>query len=284
MANVIDGKAVAATVRGEVARGVLAFRERHRRAPGLHVVLAGEDPASAVYVRGKEKAAGEAGIAGEVHRLAADVTEAALLGLVRDLNEDDRVDGILVQLPLPAGIRAEKVLAAIDPKKDVDGFHAVSVGALWSGQPGLVPCTPRGSIRLLDHAGVRLEGARAVIVGRSNIVGKPIAALLLARHATVTIAHSKSRDLPAICREADVLVAAVGKPNMIGAEFVKPGAAVIDVGVNRLADGKLTGDVDFARVAPIAGAITPVPGGVGPMTIAMLLDNTLIAATARAGG
>jgi len=282
MANLIDGKAVAATVRGEVARGVLAFRERHGRVPGLHVVLAGEDPASAVYVRGKEKAAGEAGIAGEVHRLAADVTEAALLGLVRDLNQDDRVDGILVQLPLPAGIRAEKVLAAIDPKKDVDGFHAVSVGALWSGQPGLVPCTPRGCIRLLDHAGIVLEGARAVIVGRSTIVGKPVAALLLARHATVTIAHSKSRDLPAICREADVLVAAVGKPNMIGAEFVKPGAAVIDVGVNRLADGKLTGDVDFARVAPIAGAITPVPGGVGPMTIAMLLDNTLLAATARA--
>jgi len=282
MANLIDGKAVAATVRSEVARGVLAFRDRYGRAPGLHVVLAGEDPASAVYVRGKEKAAGEAGIAGVVHRLPADVSEATLLGLVRELNDDDRVDGILVQLPLPAGIGAEKVLAAIDPQKDVDGFHAVSVGALWSGQPGLVPCTPRGCIRLLEHAGIRLEGARAVIVGRSNIVGKPVAALLLARHATVTIAHSKSRDLAAICREADVLVAAVGKPNMIGADFVKPGAAVIDVGVNRLADGKLCGDVDFAQVAPIAGAITPVPGGVGPMTIAMLLDNTLMAATARA--
>jgi methylenetetrahydrofolate dehydrogenase (NADP+)/methenyltetrahydrofolate cyclohydrolase len=283
MAIVIDGKAVAKSVREGVTKGVSEFFARHGRAPGLHVVLAGDDPASAVYVRGKEKAAMEAGVAGHVHRLPATVSEDALLDLVAELNRDDRVDGILVQLPLPEGIRATEVLAAVDPKKDVDGFHAVSVGALWSGQPGLVPCTPRGCIRLLDHAGVRLEGARAVVVGRSNIVGKPVAALLLARHATVTIAHSKSHDLPGICREADVLVAAVGRPRMIGANFVKPGAAVIDVGINRGADGKLCGDVDFAPAEKVAGVITPVPGGVGPMTIAMLLENTLSAARARAG-
>jgi methylenetetrahydrofolate dehydrogenase (NADP+)/methenyltetrahydrofolate cyclohydrolase len=271
MATLIDGKEVAKTVREEVARGVADFRAKHGRAPGLHVVLAGDDPASAVYVKGKEKAAEEAGLAGKVHRLPASVSEDALLGLVRELNQDDTVDGILVQLPLPKQVNPTAALATIDPAKDVDGFHAVSVGALWSGQTGLVPCTPRGCLRLLDHA----------VVGRSNIVGKPVAALLLARNATVTIAHSKSRDLPGICREADVLVAAVGRAKMITRDFIKPGAAVIDVGMNRDENGKLCGDVDFASASEVAGCITPVPGGVGPMTIAFLLDNTLTAAMAR---
>ena len=281
MATIIDGKLVAKTVRGEVARGVAEFRASTGRAPGLHVVLAGDDPASAVYVGGKEKAAAEVGMIGKVHRLPESVTEDTLLGLVRELNQDPTIDGILVQLPLPKGIRSGLVLETVAASKDVDGFHALNVGALWSGQERLVPCTPRGCLRLLDHAGVALEGARAVVVGRSNIVGKPVAALLLARHATVTIAHSKSRDLPGICREADVLVAAVGRARMIGAAFIKPGAAVIDVGMNRDAAGKLCGDVDFAAAESVAGAITPVPGGVGPMTIAMLLDNTLTAARAR---
>ena len=281
MATIIDGKAVAQTVRAEVALGVAAFRAEVGRAPGLHVILAGDDPASAVYVRNKEKAAVEVGMNGKVHRLPADVSEDALLGLVRELNADPAVDGILVQLPLPPGIRAQRVVQAVDPAKDVDGLHVQSAGALWSGQPGLVPCTPRGCLRLLDHAGVVLEGARAVVVGRSTLVGKPIAALLLDRHATVTLAHSKSRDLAGICREADVLVAAVGRRGVIRGDFIKPGAAVIDVGTNRDDQGKLCGDVDFAAAQAIAGAITPVPGGVGPMTIAMLLDNTLLAARAR---
>jgi methylenetetrahydrofolate dehydrogenase (NADP+) / methenyltetrahydrofolate cyclohydrolase len=281
MAQLIDGKEVAKQVREEVARGVAEFKANHGRAPGLHVVLAGDDQASAVYVRGKEKAAEEAGIAGRVHRLPGSVSEDALLGLIRELNQDDAVDGILVQLPLPKQIGSMAALASIDPAKDVDGFHAVNVGALWSGQAGLVPCTPRGCIRLLDHAGVKLEGARAVVVGRSNIVGKPVAALLLARHATVTVAHSKSRDLPQICREAEVLIAAVGRAKMIVGDWIQAGAAVIDVGMNRDENGKLCGDVDFASASQVAGCITPVPGGVGPMTIAFLLDNTLTAAKAR---
>jgi methylenetetrahydrofolate dehydrogenase (NADP+)/methenyltetrahydrofolate cyclohydrolase len=209
------------------------------------------------------------------------VSEDAVLGLLRELNQDDTVDGILVQLPLPKQVSSTAALATVDPAKDVDGFHAVNVGALWSGQAALVPCTPRGCLRLLDHAGVELEGARAVVVGRSNIVGKPVAALLLARNATVTLAHSKSRDLPGICREADVLIAAVGRAKMIAGDWIKPGAAVIDVGMNRDEKGKLCGDIDFASASTVAGAITPVPGGVGPMTIAYLLDNTLTAATAR---
>jgi methylenetetrahydrofolate dehydrogenase (NADP+)/methenyltetrahydrofolate cyclohydrolase len=283
MAQLIDGKAIAKAVRDEVARGVAAFREQHGRSPGLHVVLAGDDPASAVYVRNKEKAAAEVGMVGHVHRLPASVSEAELLALVAALNADPAVDGILVQLPLPAGVRSQLVLDAVDPRKDVDGFHPVNVGALWSGLPGLVPCTPRGCIRLLDEAKVRLEGARAVVVGRSNIVGKPVAALLLARSATVTMAHSKTSDLVELCRQADVLVAAVGRTKMIKGDWVKPGAAVIDVGMNRDDAGKLCGDVDFASAEPVAGAITPVPGGVGPMTIAMLLENTLKAASARQG-
>jgi methylenetetrahydrofolate dehydrogenase (NADP+)/methenyltetrahydrofolate cyclohydrolase len=249
----------------------------------LHVVLAGDDPASAVYVRNKEKAAAEAGFAGDVHRLPASVGEAALLELVAELNRREDVDGILVQLPLPAGVASGKVLAAIDPAKDVDGFHAANVGALWSGQPGLVPCTPRGCMRLLHEGGVKIDGARAVVVGRSNIVGKPTAALLIAENATVTVAHSRTKDLPGLCREADILVAAVGRARMIRGDWVKRGAAVIDVGMNRDEEGKLCGDVDFASASEVAGVITKVPGGVGLMTVAMLLDNTLVAARQRLG-
>lgn len=278
MAKLIDGKLIAKAVRDEVRLGVQAFLAERGRRPGLHVVLAGDDPASAVYVRNKEKAAEEVGMAGAVHRLPASVTEAELLGLVQRLNADPAVDGILVQLPLPKGIAAEKILDAIDPAKDVDGFHPINVGALWTGKPGLVPCTPRGCMRLLAEAGVALAGARAVVIGRSNIVGKPMVALLLAEHATVTVAHSRTRDLPGVCLQADVIVAAVGRAKMVQREWVKPGAVVIDVGMNRDEHGKLCGDVDFASVEPVAGAITPVPGGVGPMTIAMLLGNTLTAA------
>jgi len=283
-ATVLNGKAIAEQVRAEAAAGAARFLARHGRQPGLFVVLAGEDPASAVYVRNKEKAAKEAGFAGDVLRLPASVGEAQLLDLVNDLNRREDVDGILVQLPLPGGIAAGKVLAAIDPAKDVDGFHAANVGALWSGQKGLVPCTPRGCIRLLREGNVKLDGARAVIVGRSNIVGKPVAALLLADNATVTLAHSRTRDLAAVCREADVLIAAVGRARMIRGDWIKPGAAVIDVGMNRDENGKLCGDVDFVSASEVAGVITPVPGGVGLMTVAMLLDNTLIAAAQRLGG
>jgi methylenetetrahydrofolate dehydrogenase (NADP+)/methenyltetrahydrofolate cyclohydrolase len=280
-ATVLNGKAIAERVRAEAAVGAAEFLARHGRQPGLHVVLAGEDPASAVYVRNKEKAAKEAGFAGEVHRLPATVSEAELLELVHTLNCRDDVDGILVQLPLPSGMRSSAVLAAVDPAKDVDGFHAANVGALWSGTGGLVPCTPRGCIRLLHEAKVKIDGARAVVVGRSNIVGKPVAALLLAENATVTLAHSRTVDLPAVCRQADILVAAVGRARMIRGDWIKPGAAVIDVGMNRDEAGKLCGDVDFASASEIAGVITPVPGGVGLMTVAMLLDNTLIAGRKR---
>jgi methylenetetrahydrofolate dehydrogenase (NADP+) / methenyltetrahydrofolate cyclohydrolase len=280
-ATIIDGKAIAAKVRSEAAALVQAFRSAHGRAPGLHVVLAGEDPGSTVYVRNKEKDAIEAGFAGVVHRLPASVSEASLLGLVQELNQDASVDGILVQLPLPKGLRSQLILDAIDPKKDVDGFHPVNVGALWSGLTGLVPCTPRGCIRMLDEAGVSIAGKRALVVGRSNIVGKPMAALLLGRHATVSVAHSKTEDLPARCREADILVAAIGQRRMIKGDWIKPGAVVIDVGMNVDENGKLCGDVDTKAAMEVAAAITPVPGGVGPMTRAMLLDNTLIAAKMR---
>jgi methylenetetrahydrofolate dehydrogenase (NADP+)/methenyltetrahydrofolate cyclohydrolase len=283
VATVLNGKLIAERVRAEAAEGAARFRERHGRKPGLHVVLAGDDPASAVYVRHKEKAASEAGFAGDVHRLPASVGEAALLGVVHELNRREDVDGILVQLPLPAGVASGKVLAAIDPAKDVDGFHAVNVGALWSGQSGLVPCTPRGCMRLLHEGGVKIDGARAVVVGRSNIVGKPTAALLIAENATVTVAHSRTKDLPALCREADILIAAVGRAKMIRGDWVKPGAAVIDVGMNRDEEGKLCGDVDFVSASEVAGVITKVPGGVGLMTVAMLLDNTLVAARRRLG-
>jgi methylenetetrahydrofolate dehydrogenase (NADP+)/methenyltetrahydrofolate cyclohydrolase len=281
-AKILDGKAIAAKVRAEVASGVRELAQRLGRAPGLDVVLVGEDPASVVYTRNKEKAAAEVGMRGRLHRLPATATEGEVLELVRSLSADPEVDGILVQLPLPKHVSEEKVLLAIDPAKDVDGFHPYNVGLLALGKASLVPCTPRGCMRLLREAGVALAGARAVVVGRSHIVGKPVAQLLLAEHATVTIAHSRTRELEAVCREADVLVAAVGRPGLVGREHVKPGAVVIDVGINRTADGKLVGDVDFAAASEQASWITPVPGGVGPMTIACLLENTLVAARARA--
>jgi methylenetetrahydrofolate dehydrogenase (NADP+)/methenyltetrahydrofolate cyclohydrolase len=281
VATLIDGKAISKLVRDEVARGVEAFRAQYSRVPGLHVVLVGEDPASTVYVRNKEKAAAEVGIAGKVHRLPASTTEETLLGLVRELNQSGEVDGILVQFPVPSGIRQQKVVGATAPSKDVDGLHPESIGALWGGLAGLAPCTPRGCMRLLAEAGAKLDGAKAVVVGRSNLVGKPIAGLLLAANATVTLAHSKTQDLAGVCREADILVAAVGRAKMITGSWIKPGAIVIDVGMNRDEAGKLCGDVDFESACAVASAITPVPGGVGPMTIAMLLENTLSAARAR---
>jgi methylenetetrahydrofolate dehydrogenase (NADP+) / methenyltetrahydrofolate cyclohydrolase len=283
VARTIDGKAIAKAHRERVAKDVAAFTAKHGRAPGLDVVLVGDDPASVVYTRNKEKAAAEVGIRGKLHRLPRDLSESALLEHVAALNADPAVDGILVQLPLPGGIDAHRVVDSIDPEKDVDGFHPLNAGLLASGRPALVPCTPRGCMLLLAEVGAELAGKRAVVVGRSNIVGKPMAQLLLAEHATVTLAHSRTRDLPAVCREADVLVVAVGRAKMIGADAIKPGAVVIDVGMNKDEAGKLCGDVDTEAARAVAGAITPVPGGVGPMTIACLLENTLLAATRRAG-
>jgi methylenetetrahydrofolate dehydrogenase (NADP+) / methenyltetrahydrofolate cyclohydrolase len=279
--NLIDGKTIAAALRSEVALRAKSFQDRNGRPPGLHVVLVGDDQASHVYVRGKEKAAAEAGLAGLVHRLPADTSEAALLSKVRNLNLDESVDGILVQLPLPKHIDERAVLQAIDPRKDVDGFHPLNVGALWSGTDGLVPCTPRGCVHLLKQSGLSLSGKRAIVIGRSNIVGKPVSALLLRENMTVTIAHSRTLDLAARCREADVIVAAVGQAKMVQSDWVAEGATVIDVGMNRDEHGKLCGDVDFESVKSKVRAITPVPGGVGPLTIAMLLDNTVTAAERR---
>ena len=285
-ARILDGKKLAETVRAEVRVGVDEFRAKHGRVPGLDVVLVGEDPASQVYTRNKEKASNEVGMRGTLHSLSPATSEEDLLTLLARLNADPGVDGILVQLPLPKQITEQRVLDAVSADKDVDGFHPVNVGLLASGRPALVPCTPLGCMRLLKSADVDLKGARAVVVGRSNIVGKPIAQLLLAEHATVTIAHSRTRDLAAVCREADVLIAAVGKAEMIRGDWIKSGAVVIDVGINRIAlpDGKtrLVGDVAFEEAKERAGAITPVPGGVGPMTIACLLQNTLTAAKLRA--
>jgi len=280
--RLIDGKLIATRVKEGVRIDAEAYRSEFGRSPGLVVVLVGDDPASRVYVQNKETAAATAGIAGTVHRLPADTKEADLLGLIGELNRDEAVDGILVQFPVPAGIRQAAVIAAIDPRKDVDGLHVENVGRLWSGEPGLVPCTPAGCLRLLEEAGVDLAGKTAVVVGRSQLVGKPIAGLLLAKSATVTIAHSRTAELAAVCRTADVLVAAVGRAKMITREFVKPGAVVLDVGINRDQAGKLCGDVDQESVLGTAGALTPVPGGVGPMTIAMLLQNTVLAARQRA--
>jgi methylenetetrahydrofolate dehydrogenase (NADP+) / methenyltetrahydrofolate cyclohydrolase len=284
-ATILDGHALAETVRAEVREGVLAFQKKHGTVPGLDVVLVGEDPASQVYTRNKEKASNEVGMRGRLHRLPVTTTEAELLALLATLNADDAVDGILVQLPLPKQIDDKKVLDAVSPMKDVDGFHPINVGLLASGRPGLVPCTPAGCMRLLALAKADLVGARVVVVGRSNIVGKPVAQLLLAEHATVTIAHSRTRDLPGVCREADVLVAAVGKPQMVRGDWVKEGAVVIDVGINRVptpdGKGRLVGDVCFDEAKERARAITPVPRGVGPMTIACLLANALRAAERR---
>jgi methylenetetrahydrofolate dehydrogenase (NADP+)/methenyltetrahydrofolate cyclohydrolase len=249
----------------------------------LAVVLVGDDPASAVYVRNKDRAATAAGIAARTLRLPAGTAEADLLAIVDGLNADPEVDGILVQMPLPAQIRARAVIDAIDPAKDVDGLHPLNVGRLHDGLPGLAPCTPRGVMKLLAHASVALRGARVLVLGRSVLVGRPVATLLTAADATVTVAHSRTSDLPAECRRAEVLVVAVGRAELVRGDWIAPGAVVIDVGINRLADGRLAGDVAFAEAAAVAGAITPVPGGVGPMTIACLLENTLIAAERRRG-
>ncbi len=278
-AELIDGKAFAAKVREQVAAGVAGVKAQGIT-PGLAVVLVGEDPASQVYVRNKGVQTVEAGMASFEHKLSAETSQADLLALIARLNDDPKVHGILVQLPLPGHMNADLVINSIDPKKDVDGFHVSNVGLLGTGQKAMVPCTPLGCLMLLrDHLG-DLSGLNAVVVGRSNIVGKPMAQLLLKENCTVTIAHSRSRDLPGICRGADILVAAVGRPEMIPGDWIRPGATVIDVGINRIQrDGKtkLVGDVDFASAAQVAGAITPVPGGVGPMTIACLLANTLTA-------
>ncbi|CAI9418314.1 Bifunctional protein FolD protein [Pleomorphomonas sp. T1.2MG-36] len=287
VAQIIDGFAIAAELRQDIAVRAAEMKAKHGVVPGLAVVLVGEDPASGVYVRNKLKATAECGLKSFEHILPADTSEADLLALVERLNADPAVHGILVQLPLPEQIDADKVLGLIDPDKDVDGFHPVNAGRLSIGLPGFVPCTPRGSQILIDRILPNLAGKHAVVIGRSNIVGKPMAQLLLQKNATVTIAHSKTADLPALCRTADVLVAAVGRPLMVKGDWVKPGAVVIDVGINRIevdGKGKLVGDVDFASAAEVAGHITPVPKGVGPMTIACLMLNTLDSAARRIAG
>ena len=282
-ARLIDGKAIAQQVRAEVCEQVEAWVRDGGRRPGLATVLVGDDPASAVYVGGKQKASAEVGIEGFSHKLAADVSEQEVIELLGELNGDDRVSGILLQLPTPDHIDGARLTTLIDAGKDVDGLTPVSAGLLAKGLPGLRPCTPAGVIELLRRHDVVMEGAEAVVVGRSDLVGKPVAALLLAENATVTTCHSRTRDLGEVCRRADILIAAVGRAKMIQGDWVKPGATVIDVGINRTVDG-LVGDVDFDAAAERAGLITPVPGGVGPMTIAMLLANTLQAARAAARG
>ncbi|MES3083681.1 bifunctional methylenetetrahydrofolate dehydrogenase/methenyltetrahydrofolate cyclohydrolase FolD [Sphingomonas faeni] len=281
-ATIIDGKAFAAGLRARIADGVTAFRAEAGRAPGLAVVLVGEDPASNVYVRSKGRATREAGMASIEHRLPADVPAEELLALVAALNANPTIDGILVQLPLPKHIDEQAVISAIDPDKDVDGFHPINAGRLATGLPGFVPCTPFGCVMLLKSVLPSLSGLEAVVVGRSNIVGKPMAQLLLRESCTVTVVHSRTKDVPAHIGRADIVVAAVGIPQMIKGDWLKPGATVIDVGINRT-DAGLVGDVDFASAVEVAGAITPVPGGVGPMTIACLLRNTLVSAGRREG-
>ncbi len=281
-ARIIDGKRLAATVRAETALRAARLAAAGT-VPGLAVVIVGEDPASRVYVRNKAKACEEAGIRSWVHAMPADTPADRLIGFVHELNTDPSVHGILVQLPLPKPLDSRRVIEAIDPAKDVDGFHYQNVGALVVGEPAFVPCTPLGVMRMLEEEGVAIDGAHAVVVGRSTIVGKPMAMLLLNAGATVTVCHSRTKDLAAQVRQADILVAAVGRARMIGADMVKPGAVVVDVGINRLPDGKLCGDVDYEALLPVASAITPVPGGVGPMTIALLLANTVKSAERAAG-
>jgi methylenetetrahydrofolate dehydrogenase (NADP+) / methenyltetrahydrofolate cyclohydrolase len=276
-ARVIDGKAVGARVRAQVATEVEAFVAEHGRPPGLATILVGDDPASAVYVAGKQKACAEAGIQGFDHRIGAEASEDEVIALIERLNADDDVSGILCQLPVPPHMDGVKLTGLVDPGKDVDGLTPISAGLLALGRDGLRSCTPEGVMILLEEAGAQLEGAEAVVIGRSNLFGKPMAQLLLGANATVTTCHSRTRDLPGVCARADVLIAAVGLARMVKRDWVKPGAIVIDVGMNRLEDG-LAGDVDFDAVAEVAAAITPVPGGVGPMTIACLLRNTLKAA------
>jgi methylenetetrahydrofolate dehydrogenase (NADP+) / methenyltetrahydrofolate cyclohydrolase len=286
-AKVIDGNAVAAELRNRIADVAARLQNERNLTPGLATVLVGSDPASHVYVRGKARACGAAGLASFDIRLSAEISEAELLADIDKLNGDGRIDGILVQLPLPRHIDSDRVICAIDPAKDVDGFHPINVGRLWSGVPGFVPCTPQGCLILLRKVHADLSGADAVVLGRSNLVGKPLTALLLASDCTVTTVHSKSRDAAAISRRADILVAAMGRPQVVRAEWIKTGATVIDVGISRLAlpdgGGRVVGDVDYASVCAVAGAITPVPGGVGPMTIACLLRNTVLAACRRRG-
>jgi methylenetetrahydrofolate dehydrogenase (NADP+) / methenyltetrahydrofolate cyclohydrolase len=282
MVSIIDGNKIAKDIRMQLREEALALKEKTGLVPGLAVILVGEDPASQVYVGRKAKACEEVGFLSREYRLSADATEADLLKLIHDLNGDKSIHGVLVQLPLPKHIATDKIIAAIDPHKDVDGFHPYNVGGLVTGSPLFIPCTPRGIMELIARTGIELAGKEAVVVGRSNIVGKPMALLLLAQNATVTMCHSKTIDLPAVTSRADVLIAAIGKARMITANMVKEGAVVIDVGVNRLDTGKLAGDVAFDEVAPKASYITPVPGGVGPMTIAMLMKNTLDAAKMKA--
>jgi methylenetetrahydrofolate dehydrogenase (NADP+)/methenyltetrahydrofolate cyclohydrolase len=277
-ARVIDGKAVAQRVRAEVGEGVAEFTQRHGHPPGLATVLVGEDPASAIYVGGKQKATAEVGMRGFDHRLAADASREEVVGLIEHLNADPEVSGIICQLPVPEHLDGVELTSLVDPGKDVDGLTPVSAGLLALGHPGLRPCTPVGVMLLLEEGGAELEGAEAVVIGRSNLFGKPMIQLLLGANATVTVCHSRTRDLPAVCRRADVLIAAVGRDRMVKGDWIKPGATVIDVGMNRSEEG-LHGDVDFAEAIEVAGAITPVPGGVGPMTVALLLRNTLQAAT-----
>jgi methylenetetrahydrofolate dehydrogenase (NADP+)/methenyltetrahydrofolate cyclohydrolase len=279
-AKILDGKSLAATTSAALKHKVDALVQRGVR-PGLAVILAGDDPASKVYVRNKTSASEEVGVRSQQIDYPASVTQEELIGRIRKLNADPGVHGILVQLPLPKHIDSARVLEAIAPAKDVDGFHEANLGALMAGRPGVVPCTPLGCMRLIEHAGVKIAGSHAVVLGRSNIVGKPVAMLLLQKDATVTICHSKTPDLAAVTRQADILVAAVGRAKLVGAAMVKPGACVIDVGINRLPDGKLAGDVDYEAVKQVAGWITPVPGGVGPMTIAMLLENCIRAAAGK---
>ncbi len=282
-AQILDGKQIAEKVRAEVKVRADAFEQKHGRKPGLEVVIVGDDPASHVYVNSKEKTSGQVGMRGLVHRLPADTAQATLLDKVRSLNADPNVDGILVQLPLPKGLDTQAVVHSIDPKKDVDGLHPVNAGLLATGGVGLRPCTPSGCMRLLAETGISLEGKRAIVIGRSNLVGKPIAFMLLEKNCTVTMAHSRTQDLDQRVAESDIVIAAVGVPELVKGSWVKPGAVVIDVGMNRLADKRLVGDVAFAEAKERASWITPVPGGVGPMTIAMLMQNTLEAAERSVG-
>jgi len=282
-ARLIDGKALAQTIRDRIASETKDLQAKTGVRPGLATILVGEDPASALYVRSKQKACEAAGIYIEDFKLPATTSQAELLALVEKMNADPKIHGILVQLPLPKQIDTKVILNAVDPMKDADGFHPYNLGRLVEGSPVFEACTPKGIIAMIDSTGVAIEGKRAVVVGRSNIVGKPVALMLLHRHATVTVCHSKTKDLPAVCREADILVVAIGKAKFVTADMVKEGAVVIDVGTNRLADGKFVGDVDFEPVSQRAGWISPVPGGVGPMTITMLLANTLESAKRTAG-
>ncbi len=281
MAKIIDGKKISAEIRAEIKQETAEFEKEYGYLPGLAVVIVGENPASQVYVRNKARACEEVGFYSEVHELPEATTQDELNALVDRLNSDEKIHGILVQLPLPRHLNETEVLLRINPKKDVDAFHPYNVGKIMIGDYDFLPCTPAGVMALLERTGVEIAGKRCVVIGRSNIVGKPMSMLLLHANGTVTVCHSRTKDLAAVCREADILVVAIGKADFVGADMVKSGAVVIDVGMNRRADGKLTGDVNFAEVEPIASAITPVPGGVGPMTITMLLKNTLTAARKR---